>query len=107
MRPFWFNSLVGDAYCNNSKNSFPIALKSNAITSLEARFYRTFTIIIGIPLTLMRYEETTNHKSILLNPEVLKHSLVLCLALNLLTFLIVKNHMLNRTIKHIGLAVHV
>jgi SPX domain protein involved in polyphosphate accumulation len=102
MRPFWFNSLVGDAYCNNSKNLFPIALKPNTFTSLEALFYRIFNIIIGIPLTLMKYEEITNHKSILLKPEVLKHYLVLCLVLNLMTFLKVKNNMLNRTINHIG-----
>ena len=102
IRPFWFSSMVGDAYCHNSKNIFPITLKPNTFTSIEALFYRIFNIVIGIPLTLLKYSEITEHKPFLLKPNILKHYLITCLILNLMTFCKVKNRLLNKTINHIG-----
>jgi len=109
IRPFWFNAMVGDAnamvgdaYCHNSKNIFPITLKPNTFTSIEALFYRIFNIVIGIPLTLLKYSEITEHKPFLLKPNILKHYLITCLILNLMAFCKVKNRLLNKTINHIG-----
>ena len=101
-RPFYFNCLVGDAFSNNSKNMFPITLKPNTFTSIEALFYRIFNIVIGIPVSLMKYQEMTGHKSFLLEPRILKHYLIFCLFLNLLTFCKVKHNLINKTIHHIG-----
>ena len=102
-KPFWYNMIIGDAYEHNRcKNIYPITLKPNTFTSIEALFYRIFNIIIGIPLTLMKYAEITEHVPFLLRPQILKHYLICCLILNLLTFCKVKNRLLNKTINHMG-----
>jgi SPX domain protein involved in polyphosphate accumulation len=101
-RPFYYNALVGDSYSGNSKNLFPITLKPNTFTSIEALFYRIFNIVIGIPISLVKYHEITGHKSFLLEPYILKNYLILCLFLNLMTFCKVKHNLINKTINHIG-----
>lgn len=101
-KPYWFNEIIGNAHSYNAINTFPIMLKPNTFTSLEALFYRIFNIIIGIPITLMKYSELTEHKPFLLKPNILKHYLICCLVLNLLTFCKVKNRLLNKTINFIG-----
>ena len=101
-RPFYYNSLIGDSFSGNSKNLFPITLKPNTFTSIEALFYRIFNIVIGIPISLVKYHEITGHRSFLLEPYILKNYLILCLLLNLMTFCKVKNNLINKTINHIG-----
>jgi hypothetical protein len=50
----------------------------------------------------MKYAEITEHVPFLLRPQILKHYLICCLILNLLTFCKVKNRLLNKTINHMG-----
>ena len=87
---------------NNQKTCFPIALKPNTFTSIESLYYKIFNIIIAVPFTLSNYDKLTNHQSLLLNPIILKYYLIICLSINLATYIKINHDLIDRTLNHMG-----
>lgn len=115
IKPYWYDDFINEIHntkiyknllekpIQNLNNLvIPISLKPNTFTSIESLYYKIFNLIIGIPFLLSQYDKITNHSSLLLNPFILKYYIIICLFVNMITYIQINNGLINRTLNYIG-----